>query len=347
MVICYFGIYNPDYPRNRIFIKALRQSGVRVIECNARGRGIMKYLKLVLCHFRVRNLYQSVIVGFPGQTVMPLIRYLTRKPVIFDTFLSLYDSEVFDRKLVDPHSPAAARLYQKDKNACELADLVLVDTEAHLRYFANQFDLVPEKFRVVPVGTDDELFYPQAKSSAGFIVHVHGKYIPLQGIEYIVGAAELLKAEPIQFRILGRGQEYGKITDMIYAKKLENIQRVGMVPYERLPVYINDSDICLGIFGNSEKTARVIPNKVVEYLACGKAVVTSESPAAEELLVDGVNVRFCHRADSADLARKILELYNNDELRQALGRSARQLYLDKLTPQRLGLQLKQILNELA
>lgn len=346
MKVLYFGIYNPAYPRNRLFIKGLRQNGVEVIECNARGSGIFKYFKLAWQHLNFRKKYDVMIVGFPGQTVMPLARWLTKKPIIFDTFLSLYDSEVHDRKLVSPDSNQAKILLAQDRRACMLANLVLVDTQAHLEYFTESLNLPGEKFRKIFVGTDDEIFKPSAKTSDKFIVHVHGKYIPLQGIEYIVEAAKLLKDDPIYFRILGRGQEYERIRQKVGSDNLEKVELVSPVPYEDLPKFINDSDICLGIFGKSDKTLRVIPNKVVEYLACGKAIITSDSPAARELLEDGQNVRFCNPADSADLAKKIRELYQNPDLRHNLGEGARKLYLERLTPYMLGKELKDLLEKL-
>jgi glycosyltransferase involved in cell wall biosynthesis len=210
-------------------------------------------------------------------------------------------------------------------------------------YFVRTFAIERKKVKPIFVGTDPDIFKPLPKRSEQFIVHLHGKYIPLQGIEYVLGAARLLQTLPITFRIIGRGQEYDKIVSRIQAEGLKNIALVDMVPYEELPTYINDSDICLGIFGNSEKTLRVIPNKVVEYLACGKAVITADSPAARELLTDGVHAQFCQAANSDDLAEKILKLYRDPALRKRLGENARQLYLEKLTPQILGKQLAEIL----
>lgn len=346
MTILYFGIYNPDYPRNRLLIRGLRANGIDVLECNERGQGFVKYLKLMSRHLFLRHKYDIMLVGFPGHSVMRLARLLTKKPIVFDAFLSLYDSEVYDRKLVLPHSRQAQTLLKQDQEACRQADLNLVDTREHLEYFANFFSLSKEKFRIIPVGADDNLFFPKPKISQTFIVHFHGKYIPLQGIEYIVGAAEILRYQSIQFRILGRGQEYQRITDLINSKHLKNIEQVDMVPYQQLPDYINDSDICLGIFGNSEKTLRVIPNKVAEYLACGKAVITADSPGARELLADGVNVRFSRAGDSQDLAAKIMELYQNQGIRKILGSNARKLYSDKLTPKILGARLITYFNDL-
>ena len=55
------------------------------------------------------------------------------------------------------------------------------------------------------------------------------------------------------------------------------------VDYAELSSLIGRADICLGIFGTSQKAASVIPNKVYQCLASGRHVVTRRSPAMEEI----------------------------------------------------------------
>jgi glycosyltransferase involved in cell wall biosynthesis len=56
------------------------------------------------------------------------------------------------------------------------------------------------------------------------------------------------------------------------------------VDYSELVDWIHRADICLGIFGDSEKAARVIPNKVFQILSTGTPLITRDSPAIRELL---------------------------------------------------------------
>ena len=106
------------------------------------------------------------------------------------------------------------------------------------------------------------------------------KLIPLHGLETILAAARL--APDLRFRIVGNGQ-----LDHLLAGRPANVEHVPWVEYENLPDELYHASCALGIFGTSPKTARVIPNKVFQALACGTPVVSADTPAARELLDDG------------------------------------------------------------
>src|SRR5262249_26539393 len=59
--------------------------------------------------------------------------------------------------------------------------------------------------------------------------------------------------------------------------------------------YVAPAHVCLGIFGASRKAARVLPTKALLALAVGRPLVTRDSPAARESLVDGEHAPLCLR----------------------------------------------------
>src|SRR3989344_4381322 len=97
LTVLYFGVYDPDYSRNRVLIKGLKANGVRVVECRVSAKDKLKYLKLVWRFLTLSN-FDLMIVGFPGQEVMFLARILTSKPIVFDAFTSHYGGYVLDRQ---------------------------------------------------------------------------------------------------------------------------------------------------------------------------------------------------------------------------------------------------------
>ncbi len=342
MTVCYFGFYKPDYSRNRIFISGLRKNGVKVIECGTAKTGVAKYFDLIKKHWQIRKQYDLMIVGFPGQQCVILASLLTRKKIVFNALVSLYDSLVFDRKQITKKSWKAKYFWFLDWLSCKFADKIVLDTYEHINYFVKEFRIDKKKFIRVLVGSDDEVIKPTEaeKKDQTFTVHFHGSYIPLQGVEYILGAAKVLKDKGVNFNIVG-----SKIKNLFGDghKEYQNINFIPNVPYDDLKKYMGLADVCLGIFGETPKSRRVIANKVYEALAVGQALITSESPATRELFTDKSDVLLCKVANSEDLADKILMLKNDQNLRDKIAKEGYNLFVNNLVPTML---MKQFLDDL-
>jgi glycosyltransferase involved in cell wall biosynthesis len=100
--------------------------------------------------------------------------------------------------------------------------------------------------------------------------------------------------------------------------QVRSVNFLGRRPYDALPAMIAASDLCLGIFGTSPKAQRVIPNKVFDALACGRAVVTADTPAARELLHPGGDAWLCEAGSPEAIADAVSTLREDDHLRVAI-----------------------------
>ena len=346
MRVCYFGIYNPLYSRNRILIRGLRQNGVFVIECNSRSAGVKKYWELIQKHRKIRNNYSVMIVGYPGYQAVLLAWFLTRRPIIFDAFTSLYDSLVYDRKQTKKWSARALYCWLLDWLSLRAAHLVLFDTGQHIRYASETFHVQESKMRRIWIGADTAIFSPtDAPKDDTFSVLFFGTFIPLQGIEYIVGAARMLSRENVRFYVIGSGQMKNKILHLAETLRTTNVIFMDMLSQADLVKEAARADVCLGIFGNTPKTKRVIPNKVYECLAMRNPVIPADPPATRELL-SAEDVFFVKTANSASLAEKILQLKNNKMAMEAIAQNGYRTIMQNATPKILGGELKRIAESL-
>jgi glycosyltransferase involved in cell wall biosynthesis len=325
MRVCYFGIFDPEYNRNKVIIEGLKENGIEIIDCRSDNKGVGKYFELYKKHNKIKNDYDVMIVGFPGWTMMIWARIISRKKkIIFDCFTSVYDSVVFDRKTVKKGSIKAGYYWLLDWLACILADLILLDTNEHIKYFVKTFGIKKEKFLRIWVGSTMK---PGKRSeNDSVVVTFYGSDIPLQGVEYVIEATKLIKDNNIQFRIIG-----SKIKNRFGNYKQENVKFYDNVSYEKLNQLYIESDIILGIFGNTDKAKRVIPNKVYDGLAVGRTIIMADTVAVRELLSDE-NCLFVRAGDSRGLADKIKILVSNNELRKKLAEKNIKLFNDKLRP---------------
>src|SRR5262249_35076179 len=147
----------------------------------------------------------------------------------------------------------------------------------HLAWLAG---LEADRIAVCLVGAEERVFTPGWTAQEPFECLFIGKLIPLHGLQTILETARLVPE--IRFRVVGSGQ-----LQQLVETRPPNVEHVPWIEYERLPEELHRAGCALGIFGTSGKAARVIPNKAFQALACGTPLVTGDTPAARELLVDG------------------------------------------------------------
>jgi glycosyltransferase involved in cell wall biosynthesis len=365
VTVCYWGTYDRDYPRNRILMAGLRANGAEVRELHFAlwrspadkvrragsswvrpallARWAWGYAVLTVRFFRSPR-PDFLFVGYSGHfDVFPAwcLSRIRRVPLVFDAFLSLYDSLVLDRGTVARDGWKARFLAAVDGAACRLADRVLLDTRAHVGFFCETFRLPREKFWELPIGADDSVFRPgpaPARNGHPYTVIQFGRYIPLHGLETIVRAARRLEndGEPVRFLLVGDGDGRRKIEDLARELGTTSIQFEDSRAPEDLAESIRRSDLCLGIFGVTDKAARVVPNKVYEALASSKPVVTGDSPAVREFLTDGVDCLLCERGNPEALAAAIRRLQGNPDLARRLANNGRRSFETKASPAVIG-----------
>lgn len=342
MRVCYFGIYQKGYCRGRNIIIGLKSAGVDVLEVQDRTQGFKKFWNLYATHKIIKNGYDVMIVGFPGQIIVPFAKLISRKPIVFDAFASLYDGNVFDRKNCSPHSLKAFWYYFLDWFSCALADRVLIDTNEHARYFKDTFHVKEKKLIVVYHGIDDAMYHPlnRPKNEKYFLAVFYGYITPLHGIEYVLGAMKKLEKENIRLWIIGGGQDYKKMKELALNKlKLLNVDFFSVMPPAQLMGKIGQAHVGLGIFGNTDKVNRVIPNKVYELMAMGIPVITSDTPAIREKFVHKEDVYLCKRSNSDAIAQSIIEIMRDEALRKKIAAHACLRIKGSLIPKTVGEKL--------
>jgi len=151
-----------------VIIEGLKRNGIDVVECHEDlwkgtsdklagiqdGFSIIKklfrilqvYLRLIRKYRSIGN-YDAIIVGYAGHIDIFLAKFLNlfkRKPLIFDVFLSLYDTAVVDRKIVSAGSVKAKLLHLLDTWSCRISDAVLL--RLTLTISSENSDFLPGNF---------------------------------------------------------------------------------------------------------------------------------------------------------------------------------------------------------
>jgi glycosyltransferase involved in cell wall biosynthesis len=353
MRVLYFGTYERHYPRNAQVISALRSAGAEVLEQHVPvwesrehkfSVGIRAGAALAAAELRLLKRppfdFDAMIVGYPGHFDMLVAHHAAGdRPIVFNPLVSLEDTVVNDRRVLSSSSVRARMLRVIDRRAFRGADLVVADTDAHARYFTEQFDLEPSRAAVCFVGADDGLFQPGSRHEETSEVLFVGKLIPLHGIETILEAARLCPEIP--FRVVGSGQ-----LESVLSTRPDNVRHQRWVEYSQLPALYRSSMCALGVFGTSAKAARVIPNKAYQALATATPLVTADTPGARELLEDEVSALLVPPGDPSALAIAIQRIARDTDLRVRLSEGGLDVYRRRASEDTLGRRWLSLLERL-
>ena len=351
MSVLMCGTFDPMFGRNRQILRLMESQNVVVTVKNyslwstnkvadVRQGRIQRILRATIVYTQMslavlgqtldpRRRPDVVLVPHPCQfdaVIAGVICRIVRVPMVIDYFVSLHETVVEDRKIVSSTSLTAKLLHVVDTLSARLATLVLADTPEDISAFARETSTSVSKWKTVWVGADPDIYKPIVHSlPSEKVILFYGTYIPLQGVEYIVRASLLLPKE-YQVQLLGDGQERPRIEKMI--RELgSSIELLDSVPESELPRKIAEATLCLGIFGTGAKSSRVIPNKVFQCMAMGKAIVTADTPAIRNHLHGAVET--VRAGDPQELAVAIRTLLENDERRMALEIKSRKLFFEK------------------
>jgi glycosyltransferase involved in cell wall biosynthesis len=329
MRVCLFGAYDPAYPRHRILQQGLERAGVAVVECRVRETRAFRRLPALASAFgRVGRDADVILVPEFRHKDVPLARLLAgHRRLVFDPLVSRVDTLVDDWGLHAPGSAQARWNRWIDRLSLSQADVVLCDTWAHGRLFET-LGVPRAKLRRVLVGAEDA-FFAIGPAPAGAEVQVLylGGFLPLHGVAHLLDALALLEARaglpPFTVTLAGRGIEWEAAQESARGKGLRRVRFPGRVDYAAAPELFGAAHIVLGAFGAGEKAGRVIPHKVYQGLAAGRAVLTGDGEGLREVFEPGVHLDAVPRGDPAALAAALERLIGDSGRRSRLAADGR------------------------
>ncbi len=315
-------------------------------------RVVNTYFRLIQKYFSQVGEYDVMVIGYPGTFDVFIGRLLTwfrRKPLVWDICLSIYLVSL-ERGLEKKSRFTFACLHWVEKTSSRLPNRLLLETNAYIGWYSNHYRLPEERFRLAPLGADDS-FVRQAAHPVSrqdeHLVLFYGTFHPNSGVLHIVEAARLLHNYPnIRFELIGKGPDLPEVRRLVDDYRLTNVLLVDWMEKVQLVEEISRADFCLGSFGTTQQSTISVHNKIYEFMAMGKAVITGDSPAVREAMLHEVHIYLVERGDPQAIADAILKLIDDESLREKLATNGYDLYTSRFTNQILGAQLKGYFNEL-
>ena len=188
---------------------------------------------------------------------------------------------------------------------------------------------------IVPFGVDVNRFRPEPERTEkdhflfGTVKLLSYNY----GIDLLIRAfalfkkrweAEGSKGKVPRYFICGRGPDRTDFEKLVNDLSLDgDIEISDYIPNEVLPSVINSFDV--SCYASVQESFGV---SVVESMACGIPVITTETDGFREVSEEGVTGLFVHSRDEKEFADRMWELYNDDTARKLFGENGRKRVLE-------------------
>jgi glycosyltransferase involved in cell wall biosynthesis len=207
------------------------------------------------------------------------------------------------------------------------ADAVISTNESYRQAAITRGGLPPDRVRVVRSAPDLSRFVPvepdpALKRGKPFLACYLGVMGPQDGIDYALRALACLHGQlgrnDLQTTFIGSGDVFDESVALANRLGLDRVvEFTGRVPDETVQRYLSTADICLSPDPKNPLNDLSSMNKVVEYMALGRPLVSFDLHEARVTAQDAAV--YAPDNDEERFAKLIAELLDNPEQRDRMG----------------------------
>ena len=281
-----------------------------------------------LSHERPDFLYERYVRG--TSTGMRLAREL-HVPFIVE----MNTSFTFPSEWWEHHSPITPWVVARtERRIARSADRVIV-VSTHLRDYLLATGVPEEKLVLMFNGADSRRFRPMIEEAAGIraeyglrdkqVIGFVGSLKPWHGVDGLIRSFRQCVRDRSNLRlvIVGDGPLRDSLELLVRESGLsESVVFTGSVPHEDVPAYVSSLDIAV-CPAPREPSYHLSPIKLFEYMAAARPVIAAKFSDVPAVVRDHENGILVEPGNDAELARAMLELADDPDLRGRLGQEAR------------------------
>jgi glycosyltransferase involved in cell wall biosynthesis len=256
-----------------------------------------------------------------------------------DLIPELYVSRFGRRDLLHRGTLVAERL------AFRAADVVLSTNESYRRVALDRGRKTPEDVFVVRSAPDTDRFAPvtpddSLRRGRPHLIAYLGVMGPQDGVDYALRSLAALKRERADWHavFVGAGDVFEAMKALAAELGLNgSVEFTGRIPDDEMIRVLSSADVCLAPDPLNPLNEVSTMNKIVEYMALARPIVSYDLTEARVSAADAAV--YARPNDVEDFARLVGKLLDEPALRQEMGRVGRRRVEDELSWSRSEEQL--------
>lgn len=175
-----------------------------------------------------------------------------------------------------------------------------------------------DRIAVVGSGIDTSRFSNLPRATSPRVVSI-GRLHPVKGYQYLVEAVRLLARSGLTppVTIVGDGPQRESLTH--FAGDLTNVHFTGALPHARIPEILSTATLFVLSSVDLDAQAEGTPTALIEAMAAGLPIVTTDAGGVPELIRHGINGLVVEQRSASALAAAIGQLLGQEATRRQMG----------------------------
>jgi len=293
----------------------------------------------------------SLLVLLPG-----LVAKFGRKwPLIFEV-RDLWPESAVSTGVLSESSPITKFAYFLERMGYKSADRINVLTPAFRKNITERGLAKDSKIVFIPNGADIELFEPgepdlELRKRYGwedkFVVLYAGAHGIANHLWQYIDAAELLKdRDDIVLASVGFGPQKDDLIAETKRRGLTNLHWIDAVSKEEMPGLLRSVDVGAAILKKVDTFKTVYPNKVFDYMSCGRATLLAIDGVARELVTNDAKAGvYAEPENPEELAEKIRWMADHQDEVKEMGVRGRRFVEENFSRSALAQRYLDVMKE--
>ena len=198
--------------------------------------------------------------------------------------------------------------------------------KSQIQYYKQTYGFKKKDFNLIYNGVNTDKFRPSNRklnkthSDAFYIVHV-ASIKPLKDQTTLLKAVNYLNKSVGKWKLYIAGEDRASMLHELKNYVIEN-------KIEDKVYFLGNTENIASLLTNSDvfvltSTTEALPVSIMEAMACGLPIISTDVGGCSELVADGENGFLTEVKDFEGIGKKLKELYSDDEMKKKMGEESR------------------------
>ena len=361
----------PHYPHGKIPkkyrwkpIKIEQLNGIKIIRVfilPLESKGLTKRILLFLT-FIISSLFALPIVGKTDiiwcanpdiVAIIPALIYskLKRCPIVSNVD-DLAVEDLFDLNLLKKDTLLSKFIHTLPRILYSKVKALTPVSPGYIKTLVKKYGVNKDKIHVIYGGVDLKTFKPtnpNRQEKDEFIVLYSGAFSTAYNFDQVLMAAKTIEKidNKIKFIIQGKGELANYIKTKVKKLKLKNVTIIDkLLSRKEVAKLLNQADILLQPLGDYGKPHMGISTKLFEYQAVAKPIICCSNGTPGKYISKTKSGIVVKPGDHKALAKAIIYLKNNPNVRKKMGENGRKHVLKHASIDKIGLKMKLLFKQI-